>query len=196
MARLTAAAGTGFVDPKEAPDLAKNKQRNMLASMNNKRVSPDDWRFFTGNAENIREITEAVGFRYVADPNTVDFIHAATVIFLSQNGKIVRYLNGTRFNPADLKLAVLDASEGRARSFMQRIQKLCYSYDPKGRAYVLKVNRIILGATLLFATVFGAFLLFKGMGNKSSCENPFSHAIKPGPVAANGPEKRIPGKVS
>ena len=74
-----------------------------------------------------------------------DFVHAATVMFLSKDGKIARYLNGTQFNPADLKLAVIDASEGRARSFMQKIQKLCYSYDPEGRAYVLQINRVILG---------------------------------------------------
>ncbi len=149
-------------DPKETPKLARNKQRNMLATLTKKSVSPEDWRFFTGDEENIRAITEAVGFRYIPDRNKVDFVHAATIMFLATDGKIARYLNGTQFNPADLKLAVIDASEGRARSFMQRIQKLCYSYDPEGRSYVLKVNRIILGATFVFAIGFGAFLLFKG----------------------------------
>jgi protein SCO1/2 len=94
------------------------------------------------------------------------------VIFLSKEGKIVRYLNGVRFNPADLELAVVDASEGRARSFMQRMQRLCYSYDPAGRAYVLKTNRIILGVTLLFAGLFGVFLFSKNLTRK----NPKSHA--------------------
>lgn len=122
-------------------------------------MQPEDWRFLTGDADNIRRLTDAVGFRYIRDKNGIDFVHAARMIFLSPEGKIVRYLNGTRCNPADLKMAVLDASAGRARSFMQRIERLCYSYDPQGRAYVLKINRIILGLTLLFVFIFGAFLL-------------------------------------
>ncbi len=153
-------------DPKETAELARNKQTNMIASLKNKEVSTDGWRFLTGDAENVRKITEGVGFLYTPDRNNVDFIHAATVMFLAEDGKIVRYLNGTVFNPADLKLAVIDATEGRARSFMQKIQQICYSFDPEGRAYVLKINRLILGATLLFAMSFGAFLLFRGRGRR------------------------------
>ena len=154
-------------DPRENAELARLKKENMLAEMKNKHVSPEGWRFFTGDAENVRRITEAVGFRYIPDRNKVDFVHAATVVFLSSDGMIARYLNGTQFNPADLKLAIIDAKEGRARSFMQRIQRLCYAYDPEGRAYVLQVNRLILGVTLLFATCFGMFVLARKTGRRS-----------------------------
>ena len=146
-------------DPTENAELARLKKENMLATMEHKQVPPEGWRFMTGDADNIRRITEAVGFRYVPDKNKVDFVHAATLVFISSDGMIARYLNGTEFNPADLKLAVIDAKDGRARSFMQRIQKLCYAYDPEGRVYVLQVNRLILGVTLLFAIGFGVFLL-------------------------------------
>ncbi len=148
-------------DPTETAELARRKKVNMIAEVKSKKVPSDGWRFLTGDAKNVRAITEAVGFRYIQDENKADFIHAATVMFLSTDGMIARYLNGTRIGHAELELAVIDASEGRARSFMQKIQKLCYSYDPAGRAYVLKVNRIILGVTLMFAIVFGGFLLFK-----------------------------------
>lgn len=153
-------------DPTETAELARPKKANMIAEVKSKTVPPDGWRFLTGNAENVRKITEAVGFRYVQDENKADFIHAATVMFLSTDGMIARYLNGTVINPAELELAVIDASEGRARSFMQKIQKLCYRYDPAGRAYVLKVNRLILGVTLLFALAFGGFLLLKKTGHR------------------------------
>jgi protein SCO1/2 len=155
-------------DPNDSAELAKIKKANMLATLEHKQVPEDGWRFLTGEEDQIRRITEAVGFHYTRDANEIDFVHAATVIFLSPEGKIVRYLNGTRFNPADLKMAVVDASEGRARSFMQRIQRLCYSYDPEGRAYVLKINRIILGVTLIFAGAFGAFLFSKNFARRTS----------------------------
>ncbi len=153
-------------DPKETAELAGLKKANMLAQMEKQQVPPDGWRFLTGDAENIRRITTAVGFGYAPDKNKVDYVHAGAAIFLSPDGMIARYLHGTEFNPADLKLAIVDASQGRARSFMQKLQRLCYSYDPEGRAYVLKVNRVILGVTALFAMTFGSFLLLRKAGHR------------------------------
>lgn len=149
-------------DPTEGAELAALKKANFIATVDKKEVSPDDWRWLTGDAESIKRLTDALGFFYIKDENKVDYIHAATVIFLSAEGKIVRYLDGTEFNPADLKLAVIDASEGRARSFMQRIQKLCYTYDPTSRGYILRLNRVILGITVVFVLGFGGYLLAKG----------------------------------
>ena len=148
-------------DPTEKSDLAKLKKKNFLATLDKKEVSPDAWRWLTGDEQTIKRITEAVGFRYMKDKNGVDYVHAATVMFLSKDGKIVRYLNGVQFNPADLKMAVIDASEGRARTFMRTVQAFCYGYDPVSRGYVLLLNRIILGVTVLFVMGFGGFLLFR-----------------------------------
>lgn len=149
-------------DPTEKADLAKNKKANMLAEFKKKTLPPDAWRFLTGDQKNITAISDILGFYYTKDKNGVDYVHGSTVMFISPDGKISRYLIGTQFNPADLKLAVLDASQGRARSFMGKIQTLCYTYNPDSRGYVLKVNRIILGITLVFALAFGAVLLIKG----------------------------------
>lgn len=157
-------------DPDEKFDLAKNKKANMLAEFKNKNVPPETWSFLTGDEANIRKVTDTVGFYYMPDRNKVDFVHGATVIFLSDKGKIVRYLNGTRFNPAEMELAVLDAAQGRPRSLMQRMQQLCYAYDPEGQAYVLQINRIILGVTLVFALGFVVYLLRKGAARKRAAE--------------------------
>jgi len=148
-------------DPTETPELAVVKKKNFIATLDKKKVAPADWRWLTGDEDNIKRITEAVGFKYIKDRNKVDYVHAATVMFLSKDGKIVRYLNGVQFNPADLKMAVIDATQGRARSFMRTVQALCYAYDPVSHGYVLKFDRIILGITMLFVVGFAGFLLFK-----------------------------------
>jgi protein SCO1/2 len=153
-------------DPDEGHELAKLKRTNMLAAMEQNRPAPEEWRFLVGDEENISRIADAVGFRYVRDKNGIDYVHAASVMFLSPEGKIVRYLNTTRFNPADLEMAVIDASEGRSRSFMQKVERLCYAYDPEGQAYVLKINRIILGVTMIFVLVFVIFLVKKPGGRR------------------------------
>ena len=95
------------------------------------------------------------------DANGVDYVHTASVVFLSPTGKIVRYLNGLSINPADFKMAILDAREGRPRAIIQALQKLCYTYNPESRSYVLQINRIILGLTLAFITGFGLWLALR-----------------------------------
>jgi len=151
-------------DPSETPDLARRKKENLLATMNRYKVPADGWRFLVGDERNIKRITDGVGFRYMRDRNKVDFIHSAAVIFISKEGEISRYLTGVEFNPPDWKMAVLDATAGNARSFMQSMQKLCYAYDPTKGSYILAVDRIVLGVSLLVVVVFVIFLVRRKPG--------------------------------
>ncbi len=147
-------------DEKESSELVGTAKKNLLDAMKTK-IPPESWRFLTGDAENIARLTDSVGFRFRRDKQ--DFIHAGTVIFLSEEGKIVRYLPGLEILPANMKMAVLDAAQGTPRSFMQQIQRLCYSYDSEGKTYVFKVNRIVLVVTFLGLGVFLVYLLlFRG----------------------------------
>ena len=174
---LTITAGEDYnlvtvsFDARETPDLARRGKANLLGGME-KKIPPESWRFLTGDGANIRKLCDAVGFYFKRDKQ--DFLHSSAVIFVSTEGKIVRYLfpgqQRTKENrnetvpailPDDWKLAVNDARDGNARSFMQRIQKLCYAYDPEGRTYVLNFNRIILIVTLGGVGIFLAFLLIK-----------------------------------
>lgn len=145
-------------DVDEDPELARLAKENLLGGMK-KRVPPEAWHFLTGDRENIVRLTDAVGFRFRRDRQ--DFVHAAAVVFLAKDGKIVRYLGGLQMLPADLKLAILDAAEGHPRTLMQRIQQLCYAYDPQGKTYVLQVNRIVLFVTLGFLGLFLLYLFWK-----------------------------------
>ncbi len=145
-------------DVADDADLISTARRNLLATIDRDMPS-ESWRFLTGEEDSIARLTDAVGFRFRREEQ--DFAHAGTVIFLSPEGKIVRYLSGERILPANFKMAVIDAAEGRPRSLIQRLQKLCYAYDPDGKTYVVKVNRIILLVTLPLVGLFLCFLLFK-----------------------------------
>ena len=82
-------------------------------------------------------------------------------MFVDKDGQVVRYLGGLKLLPADVEIAIVDTMEGRSRSIMQRIQKLCYAYDPEGKTYVFQVNRIVLFVTLLVVGLFVAYLLIR-----------------------------------
>ena len=145
-----------------------NARKGLLSRMATK-PSLDAWRFLTGPQESIDRLTDAVGFRYKKEGQ--DFIHPGTVIFLSKDGKIVRYLAGvsTRsgkdddfaFLPSDMKFALMDASEGIYHEFIPQIVRTCYTFDPASRRYVFNVNKLILFGTLFLAGIFLAILLLK-----------------------------------
>jgi len=145
-------------DKREGPDLSKIAHNTILEAME-KKIPPDSWRFMTGDEENIKKITEAVGFYFV--PEKEDFDHPTVVMFLSKEGKIIRYLNGLTFLPVDMKMAILDATEGRVSNVMKKLQRLCFSYDADERSYVLQVNRLILYGTLFLVALFLLFLFLR-----------------------------------
>ncbi|MDD8050528.1 MAG: SCO family protein [Verrucomicrobiota bacterium] len=160
-------------DPREGPEIAKNGKTALLSRTSEKyerEIPAESWAFLTGTAENSRALADAVGFYYQEDNG--DYNHPATTIFLSDKGKIVRYLNGTELLAANVKLALIDAMEGRPRSVMQVVQALCFSYEQDANAYVLKINRVILLGTILFLGVFLLLLLFFRRHGKTQVQSP------------------------
>ncbi|MBN1443438.1 MAG: SCO family protein [Planctomycetes bacterium] len=146
-------------DTEDKPDAALANKELLLASIG-KKIPPESWRFLTGEAESIARLTDGVGYRFRLERGF--FNHPSEIIFLSPTGKIVRYLPGLKILPSHMRLAILDAAEGRPRSFLQRLESLCYGYDTEAKTYVLKVNRIILGITLFGLGLFLLYLLLSG----------------------------------
>jgi protein SCO1/2 len=120
----------------------------------------DAWTFLTADEATIEKFTRSVGFRFkrVGD----DFAHPATLIMLSPEGKITRYLYGVDYLPLDLKMAIYEASEGRVGPTIARMLKFCFSYDPDGRKYVLNLTRVVGTGMILSLVGFGIFLTAAG----------------------------------
>ena len=146
-------------DETEKPDLAFEKKK-MYLKMIEKPFPEDAWRFLTGDKENIHKLTDAIGFHFKKQGD--DFLHPVTLVILSPDGKITRYMYGTEFLPFDLKMALLEASEGRVGPTLSKVLRFCFSYDPQGRKYVFNTLKVTGIVTLLFALSLILFLVFKG----------------------------------
>lgn len=118
------------------------------------------WTFLTGDSSAVHAFTESVGFSF----NRVDrdFAHPTTLIVLSSEGKITRYLFGARYLPADIKLALLEARAGRVGPTITKFFQFCFSYDPEGRKYVLNVTRVVGASMLIGVMGFVIFLTASG----------------------------------
>lgn len=140
-------------DARENTVLAVRKKNNYLNLMEKKEEAEKGWLFFTSDSANISRLTESTGFRY--KPTGNDFIHAATLIILTPDGKISRYMNGIYFLPFELKMSIIDADNGKSGPTINRVLQFCYSLDPEGQKYVLNITKI--SATLI---IFLALVLF------------------------------------
>lgn len=143
----------------EKPTLALEKKK-MYFKMIEKSFPEDAWRFLTGDRENIRKLTDAIGFHFRRQGQ--DFLHPVSLVILSSEGKITRYIYGTEFLPFDLKMALLEASEGRVGPTLSKVLRFCFSHDPQGKKYVFNTLKVTGIVTLLFAFGFILFLVLKG----------------------------------
>jgi len=146
-------------DETEKPDLALQKKRTYL-KMIQKPFPEDAWSFLTGDKENIGKVTDAIGFHFKRVGQ--DFEHPVALIILAPDGKIVRYMYGADPLPFDLKIALVEASQGRIGPTIAKVVRFCFSYDPKANKLVFNMLRVTGTVTLIFALSFVMFLLFKG----------------------------------
>ncbi len=149
-------------NPREDYLMASGKKRNYLDNMK-KKIPEASWKFLTGDSLSIAKITDAVGFRY--QPQGEDYMHGAVITVLSPEGKIARYLYGTDFLPMDVKLALNEASEGKSTPAINKLLKICFSYDPAGRKYVLNFTRIVGAGMLVLIAGFVLILILKKKKN-------------------------------
>lgn len=144
-------------DPEDRSVDAVRKKQSTLGAASLPPETP--WPFLVGKEESIRALTEALGFHYRYDASSDQFAHAAVAFVLTPEGVISRYLYGVRFSPRDLRLALIEAGQGKTGSFLDRVLLTCFRYDPNTRRYgpyILGFMR--LGALAIFLVVC-AFLI-------------------------------------
>jgi protein SCO1/2 len=149
---------TVSINPKETFDLAKQKQANYVKNYG-RRSAQHGWHFLTGDQENITKLAEQVGYRYKYDKKIKQYAHAAALILLTPKGKISRYLYGIDFKHNDLKLGLLEASEGKTGTVAEQLLLFCFQYDPDAQGYSFTIIRLMKFFGLLTLIVLGAYLL-------------------------------------
>ncbi len=143
---------------RESPVLAMNKKRT-YEKLVGEGDTESGFRFFTGDSLTIKRLIDDVGYSIKAEG--AEWIHPATLIVVSPDAKITRYLHGTYFLPFDLKMAVIEAGHGRSGPTINKVLRFCFSYDPEGQSYVLNITKIsgtvilILALALLGSLIIG-----------------------------------------
>ncbi|MGA9897979.1 MAG: SCO family protein [Terriglobales bacterium] len=145
-------------DPKETPEMAAAKKAEFLKRYG-RAGAADGWHFLTGSQASIDALTKAAGFDYEYDPKTGQFAHATAIMVLTPEGRIAQYYYGVEFAPKDLRLGLVQASQGKIGSIVDEVLLYCYHYNPdtgKYGAIISRILKIAAGATIF---VLGTFLI-------------------------------------
>jgi protein SCO1/2 len=145
-------------DERETPPLAKMK-RDSYVKKYGRPGAAQGWHFLTGNAVAVRKVAESVGFHYAWDTMTNQFAHASGIMVLTPQGKVSKYFYGIKYEPRDLRLGLVDASDRKIGSLADKILLYCYHYDPATGKYgpaVMRIMRLSAAATVF---TLGMFML-------------------------------------
>ncbi|MEC7822321.1 MAG: SCO family protein [Candidatus Neomarinimicrobiota bacterium] len=146
------------INPHESYKLANQKKNNYIKQYDIENLDKN-WTFLTGNYDNIKKVTDSIGFIYYYDRIRDEYMHPAALTVVSSEGMISRYLYGIQFPEKDLKLALLEAAKGKIGSTIDKIILSCYRYDPYKNTYTLFATNIMrIGG--IFTLIFIGLMLY------------------------------------
>ena len=150
-------AVTVSFEPKDTPALAKAK-RDVYLGQYGRTGARDHWHFLTGDPQSIDALTNAVGFHYTYDSSIRQYAHAAAILVLTPDGRIDRYFYGVVYPGRDLRLGLVEASEGKIGSVTDHALLYCYQYDPMTGKYGVVVMNVLRAAGGLTVLILGIFM--------------------------------------
>jgi len=148
------------LDPREGRDRAAGTKQKYTAGLKEEHDGTA-WHFMTGSPKNIAAITKAVGFRYTYDKANDRYNHVAAAIAISPKGKITRYIYDVAFDPTTLRLALMEASEGKIGTTVDRFLLWCMSYSATENRYSADARKLLsITAGVFIVIVLGALIPF------------------------------------
>lgn len=146
-------------NPAETPADA-TRERDLYTRRYSTRTGVAGWHFLTGSPASIKALTDAIGFHYRYDSALKIFVHGSGVMILTPKGKISRYFYGVEYEPKDLKLGLVEASNGKIGSLADQILLFCYHYDPTTAKYTTTVLAVLKIAAVLTLVLMGIGFAF------------------------------------
>ncbi len=145
------------IDPRDTPESAVKKRDEVVAKYG-REGSAAGFHFLVGDERMIRMVSDAVGFRFRYDERQGQYAHPAAIYLVTPTGLMARYLYGIQYEPSDLRLGLLEASQGRSISTVERLILYCYHYDPAGKHYAIMAMRVMRVGGVLTMLFLGSLL--------------------------------------
>ena len=145
-------------DPQETPEMAAAKKKTVLATYGRPEAEKG-WHFLTGNAASIAALTQAAGFQYQYNAQNNQFAHPTAILVLTAEGKISQYYYGIEYAPRDLRLGLVEASNGQIGTLVDEALLYCYRYDPQTGKYGAIISRVLRISGAVWLAMVSVFLV-------------------------------------
>ncbi len=145
-------------DPRESPELAAAKKAHYVEGYG-RPGAEKGWHFLTGSKDQIDRVAAAVGFHYAYDAAHDRYNHPSGLMILTPEGRVSRYLFGIRFPARDLKLGLVEASEGRVGSVVDQLLLFCFHYDGETGRYSFAIINAVRAAGAATVLALGVMLV-------------------------------------
>ena len=148
------------LDPKERASRALETQTRYVRDYQRPEAK-NGWHFLTGSEANIKAVAKAIGFKYGYNEVRKEYVHPAAFVITTPTGKIARYHYGIEYEPKTLRLSLVEASEGKIGTTVDRLILYCFHYDAtEGKYAPVAMNIMRLGGGLTAILLGGALSVF------------------------------------
>jgi protein SCO1/2 len=149
---------TVSIDHEETPDHALKTQHRYMAEYS-RPGAEKGWSFLTGSEQNVKAYARALGFGFAYNEARKEYAHPSAMAVASPDGRVVRYLYGIEYPPSKLKLALLEAAQGKIGNPFDRLILYCFHYDAtEGRYAPVAANIMRVGGAVA-VLVLASFLI-------------------------------------
>ena len=163
---------TVSMDPTETPARAEKTKQKYLDLYGRPGVG-GGWHVLTGRDEEIHRLTHAIGYHYAYDKQQKQYAHPAVVMILKPDGRVSRYLYGIEYDPQTLRLALVEAAEGKIGSTVDQMLLYCYHYDAERGRYGPAAMKVMqAGALVTLAAIVAMLVVFWRIGEKRARAKP------------------------
>jgi len=116
----------------------------------------------SGSDAAIRSLLASIGYSFQRDVSNGAIAHPAAYVTLAADGRVSRVLSSLALQPTDLKLALIEAGDGRIGGLAGRIALLCYGFDAIHGIYSRQIAAMLeIGGALtilLLASALGVMV--------------------------------------
>jgi len=148
---------TVSIDPRDKPSAAMEMKEKYIKRYGRLGSAPG-WHFLTANESAIKQLADAVGFEFAYDGQANQFAHGAAMFVLTPDGKTSRYFYGFEFKPRDVRLAIVEASNGKIGTVADQVLLLCYHYDPSIGKYSRNAMTFMRAGGVATVLALGGFI--------------------------------------
>ncbi len=126
---------TVSLDPKQSVQRSADWKNRYLAQYGRAETPRDGWQMLTGSEGNIKAVAQTLGFTYAYNEARDEYVHPAAFVIATPAGVISRYIYGLEYHPKTLRLSLIEASEGKIGSSVDRLILYCFHYDASEGRY-------------------------------------------------------------